>query len=336
MDAGGLDREFLLTRTRALHEEIRVAVAERLERARAVERPELASEPGAQGAGDVTYALDELAEEPLRRFVDAVAERQPVTLVAEGPGVIVSSGGGRGAPVRALVDPVDGTRSIMHDMRSAWALTGIAPDRGDETRLSQVEVAVQTELPTTSAAVYHVLTAVRGGGATIARHDVRTGRELERRPLRVRAHVPLENGYLCFARYLAAERPLVAELERGFLERAIAAHSLDPRLLYDDQYLCSAGQLHCVVTGRYRMLADLRGWLRETTGVANFTAKPYDLAALLVYEEAGVPVLDAAGRPLDAPFDTETPLSVVAFANAQVRAALEPHLRAAMDALHVR
>ncbi len=359
--APDLDADFLLAVTRTLHEDIRARVSELLHRARREGRPELASGVGAQGAGDIGYAIDDAAERALHAFGERVGARHPLTLIAEGPGVrqhgiapaappatmhgaahatmpatthgAMHGGPSAAPPLRALIDPVDGTRSLMHDMRSAWALTGIAPDRGPATRLSDIELAVQTELPTTSAGAYHVLWARRGQGAWIARHDVATGRELERAPLRARPEDAIENGYLCFTRFLAVERPLVAALEQRFLERIIAAHALSPRLLYDDQYLCSAGQLFLTVTGRYRMLADLRGWLHRTRGIPNFTAKPYDLAALLICREAGVPVLDEHFAPLDAPLDTETKLSVIAFANEALRARLEPHLRAAMAAM---
>jgi len=327
-----LDTAFLLSETRALHEAIRERVGWLLERARRAGRPDLADMPGAWGAGDLSYALDDVADEPLADFGRRLGARHPLVLIAEGPGESRHGAGAAGAPLRALVDPVDGTRSLMHDMRSAWALTGLAPDKGPATRLSDVEVAVQTELPTTSAGVYHVLTAVRGRGATIARHDVRTGAELERRALHAPQELRLDNGYLCFTRFLAVERPLVAELEADFLARVIEAHGLDPRLLYDDQYLCTAGQLFLTGTGRYRMLADLRGWLHRTRGLQNFTAKPYDLATLLVWREAGVPVLGEGFLPLDAPMDTETRLSVIAFANEELRAKLEPALRATMEA----
>jgi hypothetical protein len=325
------DAEFLLGATRALHEDIRARVAALLERARREGRHELASAVGTQGAGDVGYAIDEAAESALGAFGEAVGARHPLTVVAEGPGVRRHGAAAPGSPLRALIDPVDGTRSLMHDMRSAWALTGLASDRGEATRLSDIELAVQTELPTTAAGAYHVLWARRGHGAWIARHDVATGRELERAPLRAPGGDAIENGYLCFPRFMAVERPLVAAIEQRFLQGAIAAHALSPRLLYDDQYLCSAGQLYLTATGRYRMLADLRGWLHRTRGIANFTAKPYDLAALLVYREAGVPVLDERFAPLDAPLDTETRLSVIAFPNEALRARLEPHLRAAMQ-----
>lgn len=332
MPTPDLDADFLLSQTRRFHEAIRERVGWLLERARHAGRPDLADSPGAWGAGDLSYALDDVADEPLAEFAQRLGARHPVTLVAEGPGEVRAGEGAAGPPLRGLIDPVDGTRSLMHDMRSAWALTGLAPDRGPATRLADVVVAVQTELPTTTAGVYRVLTAVRGRGATLARHDVRSGAELERRALHAPQGLRLDNGYLCFTRFLAVERPLVAALEADFLRRAIAAHGLDPRLLYDDQYLCTAGQLFLTGTGRYRMLADLRGWLHRTRGIENFTAKPYDLAALLVWQEAGVPVLDEAFAPLDAPLDTESKLSVIAFPNAELRGRLEPLLHEVMAA----
>ena len=323
----------LLASIRRFHEAIRSGVSRCLADARRAKNPALANEPGVWGAGDISYALDRPAEAAIEAFADDVARTNPVTLVCEGPGVIQRPGTGSGPALRAIIDPVDGTRSLMHDMRSGWALTGIARDRGELTRLSDIEVAVQTELPTTTAGVYHVLTAIAGQGARIARHEVATGALIEEGPFVAPRKVPLENGYLAFTRYLAVERPLIARLEQQFLDGALTEHGIDPRLVYDDQYLCSAGQLFLVTTGRYRMLADLRGWLRETRGIENFTAKPYDLAALLIYREAGAIVVDAAGDDLDAPLDTETSLSVVAWPNESLRTAFEPHLRTAMDSL---
>lgn len=340
--AAAFDTDFLLAATRRMHESIRERTGALLERARRSNQPDLASAPGPWGFGDLSYPLDEEAEDALEDFGKEVGARHPLTLIAEGPGLkrygsthdgtgTRDAGAlGAGQPLRVLVDPVDGTRSLMHDMRSAWALTGIAPDKGELTRLSDCVLAVQTELPTTSAGFYHVLWAEAGQGAMIARHEVASGRELERRPLVATSGTRIDNGYLCFERFLPVERPLVADLEARFLSRAIEAFDLSPRLLYDDQYLCSAGQLFLVATGRYRMLADLRGWLARTRGIDNFTTKPYDLSTLLIWREAGIPVLDDELAPLDAPMDTETKLSVIAFANEELRHKLAPLLRAVM------
>ncbi|MHC4845023.1 MAG: hypothetical protein ACYTCU_02565 [Planctomycetota bacterium] len=329
--ASSLDVAFLMDATRRLHETIRVRVGDLLSRARVTGRPELASEPGEWEAGDLTYALDHEADAALTAYGEEVGKRYPVTLIAEGPGVRHYGEGAPGPPLRILVDPIDGTRSLMHDMRSAWALTGIAPDHGELTRLSDTVLAVQTELPTTSAGVYRVMWALKDEGAFVARHVVATGAEAERQPLLASPDERIDNGYLCFSRYLPVERPIVAAIEERFLTDVMDVHDLSPRLIYDDQYLCSAGQLALVTAGTYRMLADLRGWLSRTRGIENFTPTPYDLAASLIYREAGVPMLDEHFEPFDAPMDTETRLTIIAFANESLRRRLEPPLQAILE-----
>lgn len=325
-----LPTDALIAATRATHEEIRAGVAERLAAAR--RDRDLAARPGAEGAGDISYALDDVAEAPLARYVDALSAIGPATLIAEGPGT-TSRDAPDGPPLRAITDPIDGTRPLMHDMRSAWVLTGVARDRGEATRLSDVQVAVQTELPTTSAALYEVIVAVRGLGATRERRRVDDGELVDVAPLEVVASLPPDNGFYSVSRFLPPDRALAAAIEREVFERAIARRLVEPRLMYEDQWLCTAGQLHALATGRYRWLADLRGWYADAFGVENFTSKPYDLATLLAFEEAGVVVCDADFRPLDAPLDTSTPLSVVAFGNQGLHDVWAPLLRAAMAAV---
>ena len=68
------------------------------------------------------------------------------------------------AELRLIVDPIDGTRGIMYDKRAAWALAGVAPNKGDATRLSDIEIAVMTELPTSKMGRGDVLSAIKGNG----------------------------------------------------------------------------------------------------------------------------------------------------------------------------
>ncbi len=328
-----LPNDELLRVTRVAHEEIRAAVAARLEAARGTR--ELASRPGLEGAGDISYALDDVADAALVRFGEALAHIAPTTLIVEGPGVS-RYGSGAEPGLRAIVDPIDGTRALMHDMRSAYVLTGIARDHGDDTRLGHVDVAVQTELPTSSARVFHVATAVRGLGATIERRDVATGVLLDRAPLVVESSLPPDNGFYSVSRFLPADRRLASAVESELFDRAVARKLIQPRLMYEDQWLCTAGQLLALAMGSYRFLADLRGWYARAFGVDNFTSKPYDLATMLIFEEAGVVVLDADFAPLDAPLDTHTPLSVVGFGNAALHDVWAPLLRASMTSVRER
>src|SRR6185436_1540944 len=72
---------------------------------------------------------------------------------------------------RVLVDPIDGTRGLMYQKRSAWILTGVAPNRGSATRLRDIVVAVQTEIPLVKQHLSDQLWAIRGGGAQAKRYN---------------------------------------------------------------------------------------------------------------------------------------------------------------------
>src|SRR5579885_692733 len=159
------DSKSLLAPIRRLHELIRREVVEACERSAvedlsAVEREE---------EGDTIYAVDRVSEDLLVDFFEReVASHAPVVLVAEGlrGGKVVLP---RGASEdecawRVIVDPIDGTRGLMYQKRSGWVLTGAARNRGPETCLADIELAVQTELPLVKQHLCDVAWAVRGEG----------------------------------------------------------------------------------------------------------------------------------------------------------------------------
>src|SRR5262245_64915654 len=56
-------------------------------------------------------------------------------------------------------------------------------------------------------------------------------------------------------------------------------------------------------------------------------ARPYDLCTALIALEAGVPVADEWGRPLNAPLDTVSDVSWVGYANEALKGRIEPVLQ---------
>src|SRR6266516_8155700 len=119
------DAEPLRDPIRALHDSIRNAVVEACAR-QATEQ--LAATAG--DAGDTIYAIDRVGEEALVRGLSALAREEPVCVVAEGiPDPLILPRGARESDCRwrLLVDPLDGTRGLMYQKRSAWILTGVAP-----------------------------------------------------------------------------------------------------------------------------------------------------------------------------------------------------------------
>ena len=76
---------------------------------------------------------------------------------------------------RIIVDPIDGTRGLMYQKRSAWILTGVAPNRGRKQRLRDIEFAMQTEIPLVKQHLSDTIWAFRGEGAQAERFNRLTG-----------------------------------------------------------------------------------------------------------------------------------------------------------------
>ena len=72
---------------------------------------------------------------------------------------------------RIIVDPIDGTRGLMYQKRSGWILTGVAPNRGPETNLQDIQFAIQTEIPLVKQHLSDMVWAIRGEGVTAVRHN---------------------------------------------------------------------------------------------------------------------------------------------------------------------
>jgi hypothetical protein len=211
-----------------------------------------------------------------------------------------------------IVDTIDGTRGLMYDKRPAWCLAAAAPHGG---RLRDVVSASMTELPTSKQGAADQLSATRGGGVVAERVDLRDGTA---RPFTVRPSraTDLEHGFAGLAKFFPAGKPELARIEGELFER------LGSRVVFDDEYICSGGQLHELLTGRDRFVADLR----PLVDPAAFACHPYDLCTTFLLEEAGGVVTDPWGDPLDAPLDTTTPVAWVGYANPALAAWIGPVL----------
>ncbi len=107
--------------------------------------------------------------------------------------------------------------------------------------------------------------------------------------------------------------------------RLIGAADVTKATVFEDQYISTGGQWYELIVGHDRFNADLRPVFYRLQGQPEgLCCHPYDCATMLIAEEAGVLLTDAAGRPLDGPLDTTTGLSWVAYANAELRRAIEP------------
>lgn len=334
------DRERLLEQLRQLHEAIQRAVVASTERAA----------PGALAAvvaddveGDTIYALDRISEEYLVDwFARAVAPERPLLLVAEGlpdsghgPGMLVLPRGisADEAEVRILMDPIDGTRGLMFQKRSAWILTGVAPNRGPDTSLRDIELAVQTEIPLVKQHLADTLWAIRGEGFGAERYNRLTG---ERTPLALHpdATPTIAHHFATVARFVPGARVELSAIDEEIMRAALGPVKRGETQSFEDQYISSGGQLYGLIAGQDAFVADLRpiveALLAREGRALGLACHPYDLATSLIAEEASVLLTDGHGNSLDAPLDTRTDVAWVGYANAAIRAQVEPGLLAAL------
>ncbi len=101
------------------------------------------------------------------------------------------------------------------------------------------------------------------------------------------------------------------------------------RHVFDDEYLSTGGQLHELITGRDRFVADLRPLVSDD-GLA---CHPYDVCTALLLEEVGGVVTDPWGNPLDVPLDNVSPVAWVGYANEALAARIGPVLAELVDGL---
>src|SRR5688500_16575396 len=287
-------------------------------------------------SADTIYRIDTAVEPILDAFCEEWAETTPLVLIAEGvenkhgdEGVAVYPHGTReeDAHIRLIVDPIDGTRGIMYDKRAAWALAGVAPNKGPNTRLRDIEVAAMTELPTSKMGFADVLTAIKGRGATGMRIDLATGTP-QPLPISPSTADGIDHGFASVANFFPGTKRLASELMEHLVTNLIGPADVTKATVFDDQYISTGGQFYELIVGHDRFNADLRPvFYRMQEQPEGLCCHPYDCASMLIAREAGVVLTDEKGEPLDGPLDVTSGISWVGYANAKLRERMEPVLQ---------
>jgi myo-inositol-1(or 4)-monophosphatase len=283
--------------------------------------PELGSHGGREHAGegaggDVTFAIDEMAESFMEEYLARYAPG--AAFYSEDRGMVTPAGDPEWVLV---VDPIDGTRPAMAGFEAACVSVAAAP-LGDEPAMGDVEVACVCEIKT--------------GVAFVAER----GRGVEPAP-RLSANTDL--GRMFWA-YGLRGRParVIAEVIGDILDASsVGGGTFDLGSASYDMTRIVTGQLDAYIEPGPRIVADVPGMREEFErlgGGAVLNNSPYDLAAVaLICEEAGAAVSDAYGEPLARrPLlgsGVEFQISCVAAANRELHSAICEELDRGMQRL---
>ena len=325
----------LLAPLRLLHERVRDTVIAASEQA-SLEDLSRVDDDASQG--DTIYAVDRVSESVLiELFESEIASIAPLVLIGEGlpDGQVVLPRGTAEADAvwRVIVDPIDGTRELMYQKRSAWILTGVAPNRGDETNLRDIALAVQTEIPIAKQHLCDSLWAFSGAGAHAERYDRLSG---ERRPLRLKPSTAksIRHGFAAVSRFFPGAREELAAIDEEIVRGALGDVELGKAHCFEDQYLSSGGQLYELMSGHDRFIADLRPLMEPVLnrrGLAlGICCHPYDMCTEMIAREMGVIVTDVRGKALRAPLDVGTNIAWTGYANRNIQQEIEPLLQRAI------
>jgi myo-inositol-1(or 4)-monophosphatase len=248
--------------------------------------PELGShagraEAGGAAGGDITFAVDELAEQALVEFISERAPR--LAYYSEDRGLVAS-----GDPTEVLVvDPIDGTRPAMAGLESACVAVALAPLGDGDPTMADVTVGCVVEIKSGDWFL-----AVRGQGLIGST-----------RPASLSANEDPRRmfwGYGFRGRPVRPTVEVLAELIDGSSVRG-GTFELGSQSFAMTRIV--TGQLDAVIEVGSRLIDELPAMRKEFERVGDgeiLNNSPYDLAApWLCLREAGGVVSDGWGRPLD-------------------------------------
>lgn len=316
----------LLEPLRRLHDRVRNAVVAACEKQQVDELAGVERET----AGDTIYSIDAISEGPLLEFFSDLRRHHSFVLIAEG---LEHNSADSDAEWRIIVDPIDGTRGIMYQKRSAWILTGVAPNRGDRTSLDDIVLAVQTEIPLVKQHLSDQLWSIKGEGIQAERLNRLTQERLQFRP-RPSQSKTIAHGFAMISRFFPGVRDELAAIDEEIVTGALGPVQPGKAHCFEDQYISTGGQLYELIMGHDRFVADLRPLMEQIVARRGLRlgicCHPYDLCSALIAREAGVIVTDPKGAALRAPLDVTTDVAWVGYANASIRDQIQPLLETAL------
>lgn len=321
------DAQELLARICAIQAAIRDSVVTACEQIAIEQLTRIVTEK----AGDTIFAIDRISEEILLSHFEQLGQNWSFVLIAEGIGengifIFPTGTDPTHAELRIILDPIDGTRGLMYQKRPAWVLTGVAPNHGPNTYLSDIELAVQTEIPLVKQHLCDILWAMVGRGTGGERYNRLTNESYPLLPRPSRTST-IAQGYGGTVRFFPGARAELAAIDDEIVMQALGPGEKGKAQAFEDQYISTGGQLYELLMGHDRWIADLRP-LVTSPQYPGLCCHPYDICTELIVREAGVIVTDEYDQQLSSPLDLTSDLAWIGYANTAIYQQVAPILQA--------
>ncbi len=320
-----------------LHQQIRDAVVDACERSTV----EMLSGIAKEEEIDTIYAVDMVSEELIIEFFEKeIAPHTTVVLIAEGieGGEIIlpRNASENEAKWRVIIDPIDGTRGIMFQKRSAWILTGIALNKGVETNISDIEFAIQTEIPLVKQHLSDTVWAIRDEGAKAERFN-RISNETQDLQLSPSQSPTIAHGFATMSRFIPGVGEEATTIYEEIVRKALGDVQAGKAQCFEDQYISTGGQLYELMAGHDRFIADLRPLFEKSLNKRGLKlvlcCHPYDLCTELIARELGVIITDENGEQIKTRLAVDPDIAWIGYANNEIRLQIETLLQAELEKL---
>lgn len=280
---------------------------------------------------DIIYQIDIEAEEEIIAILNTRAsEFGGIELIAEGIGdndLSFYPPDCKNPELKIICDPIDGSRGLMYGKRSAFFLAAAGPATANS--LKELPVSVMVELPIPKQTEFDVLSARRGEGICVTRYDMDFhSHEIDLSPSKASS---VEGGFMSMARFCYPGKDLISRIEEGFLDSLFESRQAEHLPVFEDQYISTGGQLYELICGHDRFTTDFRAsmysYFAQVGKKQGQVCHPYDMAALLIAEEAGLIITDVQGESFDCPLSTENNIDWIGYANEDIRQQCEKVLQ---------
>ncbi|MBU0613126.1 inositol monophosphatase [Patescibacteria group bacterium] len=289
--------------------------------------------------GDTIFAIDREVEPLILVQINSwlrsgdLDKLFPLILICEGLGEngIMCFGPKESKPKwRLIIDPIDGTRNIMYDKRSAWFIAAVAPNLGPETSVADAVVSMMLEIPPSRQTARSIfITQSNARGIRTLQKDINSETVSKIKAVPSTA-TSLQYGFAQVANFFPGTKVLASELMERIVSKTLGDQEEGSALVFEDQYISTAGQMVELILGHDRFCCDLRPLFyqileKETNQkVRGLECHPYDVAGITIAQKAGVIITDGLGNELCPPMDVHTPVHWCGYANKSLRRQIEP------------